>query len=146
MSFMSSQEEMLRKIFNDIADEENASVNEDGLRKLLADLDIDETFAGPMMRIICGSKNKQNVDYDQFLSFFHILLSQNIKQFFELLFNAIDSNGDGQLNSEDIVEFGKIIGDEITVEESEQIIQQCDLDNSGSIEFNDFWKWFSDER
>ncbi|KAI5530892.1 EF-hand family [Trichomonas vaginalis G3] len=146
MNFSETQINTLRKIFDEQAQPGQSSINEEGLRKLLIDLDIDESFAPPMLRIISGSNNNGKIEFDQFLTFFQILLSQNIKQFFELLFNAIDGNSDGKLLAGDIVEFGKLIGDEITSEEADQIIMQCDLDKSGSIEFNDFWKWFSEER
>ena len=145
MSLTDEQKNMLKAIFDEQTQKSGGTLNLEGLSKILLNFDIDESFAAPMKRIMDGSSDDDKIEFDTFLSFFEILLSQNIKLFFEKLFKAIDVNGDGKLMAPDLVEFGKLIGDNITKDEAEQIIIQCDLDGSGSIEFDDFWRWFSEK-
>ena len=145
MSLTDEQKNMLKSIFDEQTEKSGGALNLEGLSKILLDFDIDENFAAPMKRIMDASSDDDKINFDTFLSFFEILLSQNIKLFFEKVFKAIDVNGDGKLMAPDLVEFGKLIGDNITKEEAEKIIVECDLDSSGSIEFDDFWSWFSEK-
>ena len=145
MSLNPEQVKTLKHIFDEQTEQSDGMLTEEGLKKLLLDFDIDESFAPPMLRIISSSSKDGRVEFESFLKFFEILMSQNIKSFFESLFHAIDVNGDGKLLADDLVEFGKLIGDTISKDEAEQIIFQCDLDGSGSIEFDDFWNWFSEK-
>ena len=144
MSLTDEQKHLLKSIFDEQTNKSGGTLNEEGLSKLLLDFDIDESFAPPMLRIMSGSDGSSKIEFDTFLSFFEILISQDIKLFFEKLFHAIDLNDDGKLMAPDLIEFGKLIGDTITKEEADQIIIQCDLDGSGSIEFEDFWIWFTE--
>ena len=55
------------------------------------------------------------------------------------LFQAIDKNGDGKLNKEELFEgCVKAFGKKMTKEQIDAIFEKVDLDLSGSIDYNEF--------
>ena len=143
MTLTDEEIKTLKNIFDEQTEKTGGTLDEENLTQLLSNFDIDQSFAKPMLRIMSVSNEDGKVKFDSFLSFLQMLLSQDFEIFFKKLFHAIDVNGDGKLMAPDLVEFCNLIGDTITQEDAEQIILDCDLDESGSIEFEDFWQWFS---
>ena len=122
------------------------SLTEEGLRSLLLDFEMDESFAPAMLRILMDQNSKtESVEFDSLIKFFKVLTSGNIKEFFKLLFSAIDVNGDGTLGPDDLVQFATLVNDALTRQEALSIVQQCDMNSDGKVGFDDFWKWYKTE-
>ena len=143
MQLNEEQTEKLRSIFaqNDI--DKNGKLYEPELRKLLSEFDIDESFAPALLRIFVGTNNVSNgVTFENLLEFFNVLMSGNIEDFFQMLFNAMDSNNDGGIDMNDLITFSGMVGDKLTDEDAKEIIEQCDLNKDGKVQFDDFWRWY----
>ena len=72
-----------------------------------------------------------------------MIITGDTQQFYQMLFLAIDSNDDNRINKYDLVEFSRLFGEELSLEEAGKIIKDCVPDNDGSIEFNNFWQLYS---
>ncbi|KAG0302574.1 mitochondrial glycerol-3-phosphate dehydrogenase [Dissophora globulifera] len=57
---------------------------------------------------------------------------------FHKVFGALDHDGDGHINGQDLGEVLKNLNMEVDAQVLKNIIDEVDLDNSGSIEFNEF--------
>jgi len=112
--------EILRQIFDKQTEHTGCKLNEEGMKRFLLDFDIDESFAPPMLRLISTSNG--DIDFDQFKNFINLLFGNNIRHFMEYLFLAIDLYHDRKLMVSDLVKFGELIGDNITIKEAEEIM------------------------
>jgi Ca2+-binding EF-hand superfamily protein len=86
-------------------------------------------------------------DHDGIISFndflrFYDLVEQGAGpvKIYELLFNRLDKNGDGELNEAEIIAFGDLIGSPIELEEAQAALAMWDADGNGSISFPEFLK------
>ena len=149
MQLNEEQTEKLHSIFaqNDI--DKNGRLSEPELRKFLSEYDIDESFAPALLRIFVGSNKNKNKDdvvkgvsFENLLKFFNVLISGSIKDFFQMLFNAMDTNNDGGIDVNDLISFSGLVGDKLTDEDANDIIQQCDVNKNGKVLFEDFWRWY----
>ncbi|OHT10513.1 EF hand family protein [Tritrichomonas foetus] len=132
----------LLEVFKQSDVDKDGLLNEHELRQMLSDFDIDQQFAPSMLRVFSGTNHKTGVSLQDILDFFNVIMSGNIKHFFKMLFNAIDSNHDGLLESDDLVDFSSLVGDVLPVQAAKSIIDECDNDSDGSINFRNFWKWY----
>lgn len=149
MELNEEQTEKLREIFKQNDIDGNGRLSEPELRVLLSEFDIDESFAPALLRIFVGTKkDKENSDvangvsFENLLEFFKVLISGNIRDFFRMLFNAMDTNNDGGIDVNDLISFSGLVGDKLTDEDANDIIEQCDLNKDGKVQFEDFWKWY----
>lgn len=140
MEFTDEQIVELRNVYDTIDSDHKGFLDEAELRKLLLEFEIDESFAPPMLRIL--SHDAEGVKFDDILHFFEVLISGDIKNFFKLLFSAIDGDNDQTLGVQDITSFGELVGDNLTEDEVSEIMKQCDYNGDGKVNFEDFWKWY----
>lgn len=140
--FTEEQKESLRALFRDSDVDKNGFLDQDELRKLLLEFEIDSSFAPAMLRILMGNKREGGVKFDDIINFFEIIFSGDLKVFFQLLFQAIDTNGDGRLNADDLVSFGQLVGDSVSETDARDIIEQCGHPQDGTVNFDDFWRWY----
>ena len=141
MEFSAEQIKALRELFEQDADGKGR-LDMNGLRKLLVDFDIDESFAPAMLRVLSGSDKGNGIQFEDMLKFFEVIMSGNLKGFFRQLFKAIDTNGDGSLCSDDLKAFGELINDPLTQQDADLIRDECDMNGDGKVNFDDFWKWY----
>lgn len=153
MEFTEAQVAELRKLFEQNDDDRDGKLNEDELRKLLLDFEIDESFAPAMLRILVRKSSSSGdgkpeanagAEFDDIMNFFQVLLSGDLREFFKQLFTAIDMNGDGELGMEDLQAFARMVNDNLTDQDAQQILEQCDVNGNGKVRFDDFWKWYKD--
>ena len=149
MQLNEEQTQKLHNIFKQNDIDKNGKLSEPELRKLLSEFDIDESFAPALLRIFVGTKKDQEnsdvssgVSFENLLEFFNVLISGNVESFFRMLFNAMDTNNDGGIDMNDLIFFSGLVGDKLTNEDANDIIEQCDLNNDGKVQFDDFWRWY----
>lgn len=53
-------------------------------------------------------------------------------------FNAFDKDGDGVINVKELQAMMEKLGDRLSMEEAQQLIEEVDLDNDGSVNFYEF--------
>ena len=83
------------------------------------------------------------VSFEDIIQFFKVIITGDTQQFYQMLFSAIDSNNDNRINKNDLVEFSRLFGDELSEEVADSIIKDCEPDNSGSIMFDKFWSLYN---
>lgn len=143
MEFTEEQVREFQNLFETIDLEHKGFLNEAELRQLLLEFEIDESFAPPLLRIL--SHNAEGVEFNDILNFFKVLNTGNIKDFFRLLFSAIDEDNDQTLGVQDITSFAELVGDNLSEDEVSEIMKQCDINNDGKVNFDDFWRWYKQQ-
>ncbi|KAK8878361.1 Rhomboid- protein 3 [Tritrichomonas musculus] len=83
------------------------------------------------------------VSFEDIIEFFKVIITGDTQQFYQMLFAAIDSNNDSRINKNDLVEFSRLFGDELSEEAAAKIITDCEPDINGSIQFDNFWSLYS---
>lgn len=58
------------------------------------------------------------------------------------MFDRFDSNGDGQLNAKELALLCADLGHDLTDKQLRLAVKSLDADGSGSIDFDEFMKWF----
>jgi hypothetical protein len=53
-------------------------------------------------------------------------------------FNAFDKDGDGVINVKELQAMMEKLGDKLSMEEAQQLIEEVDLDKDGSVNFYEF--------
>ena len=105
-----STKKKLKEVYTrEIINKSENELNLEGLRRLLIDFDIDESFAEPMFRIIAGWDNSEVLSFDKFVEFFTTMQKKDLNAFYQLLFRAIDTDGDSTISPQDLVAFSKIV-------------------------------------
>lgn len=134
MNEMISQEQIqqLQSVFEHFDKNNDGYLNEDELSNLLLEFEVDRTFAPFMLRIFSRANKNQieinendGITFDNFISFFIIMLSGNKKEFINLIFSAIDFDRNGKVGVNELIEFSKLIGDSMTTEQAKAMIQDC---------------------
>jgi calmodulin len=79
------------------------------------------------------------IDYKEFE---HLMIKKN-KQYDEEIelietFKAFDRNCDGRISAQELKDVFEIIGKELTSKEIDELISQCDIDEDGEIDFEEF--------
>ena len=130
----------------------------EGFRRLLIDFDIDESFALPMFRIIAGWNVDKILTFDKFVEFFETMQKKDLKLFYQLLFKAMDTDGDGLITKSDLIKFSEIVSDKITEDEAVDILDSIFnsfADNEdetvnqpfdGNLNKEQFCAWLSNEK
>ena len=116
-------------------------------------LDADESFAPLMLRLFVqrdSSRGDQSqeagIGFDDLNQFFKILMSGDMKLFFNVLFNGIADDCNGQLTADKLVDFSSLVGEPLELDDAIHIIQQCgNRRNEGRIGFDEFWEWYTSE-
>jgi len=81
----------------------------------------------------------QEVDFDEFVHLMHANFGVTItEEDVKNAFDEADRDHDGHLDAEDLLEFMKKLGEEITIEEATLMIEAVDTNASGEIEFPEF--------
>jgi len=63
---------------------------------------------------------------------------KNTGKSYRAAFNAVDSNFDGRITMKELKEAFAKLGNNVSDEDVATMIQEADLDNNGSVEFNEF--------
>ena len=59
------------------------------------------------------------------------------------LFDGIDVDGNGALDSEEMKQLFKDLGLELTQDQEATVMSRIDTDGSGEIDFDEFFAWYS---
>lgn len=130
----SEQIQQLKFVFDKFDENTDGFLYEDELSNLLSEFEIDRSFAPFMLRIFSRAtkygdklqmKEREGITFDNFLGFFVIMLSGNKKEFINLIFSAIDFDRNGKVGVNELIEFSKLIGDSMTIDEAEAMIRDC---------------------
>ncbi|KAK8845025.1 Rhomboid- protein 3 [Tritrichomonas musculus] len=129
----SEQIDQLMLVFQKFDQSNDGCLDEDELRNLLSDFEIDGNFAPVMLRIFSRANRSaeeqinelDGISFDNFLSFFVIMLSGNKKEFINLIFSAIDCDRDGKVGVNELIEFSRLIGDNLSIDEAKAMIADC---------------------
>lgn len=71
------------------------------------------------------SEEPIGITFDDFLNFFKLLTSGTTKEFFSLLFKAINLQDNERVGAKELVAFSNLMGDPITMQEANSIINDC---------------------
>lgn len=140
MNICETQINMLQTLFQNFDQDNKGYLIEKELRCLLTEFEIDESFAPLMLRLFSCSENssdeqkdnteQQKITFNNFIAFFKILLSGDMKSFFNLIFTAIDFDRNGKIGIEELIEFSTLIGDSLTEQEAKYILRECSKKNN----------------
>jgi len=83
--------------------------------------------------------NDGDVEWDEFVSLMRedlgfILTDEDIQS----AFAEADLDGDGFLQAEDIQAFMKVLGEDITIKDAEEMIETADQNHSNLLEYEEF--------
>lgn len=129
-----SQEQIqqLQFVFEKFDENGDGYLNEEELSNLLSEFEVDKSFSPFMLRIFSRANTSKmltnensGITFDNFLSFFIIMISGNKKEFINLIFSAIDFDRNGKVGVNELIEFSKLIGDSMTIDQAEEMIQDC---------------------
>ncbi|KAI5497850.1 EF-hand family [Trichomonas vaginalis G3] len=139
----------LKQIFennSELGSRGESVITEDRFRRMLLDFDIDDSLTSPLFKLI-GGWHCEGITYDQFSRFVNDLQSKDQKYFYQYLFRIFDYGSDDQIDSNDLIEFSKLIGDPLKSQEAMEIIYDLididDIEISNDIptvDFNQFEK------
>uniref|UniRef100_A0A5K3FN61 Calmodulin n=1 Tax=Mesocestoides corti TaxID=53468 RepID=A0A5K3FN61_MESCO len=86
------------------------------------------------------------IDLKGFLSVYcKILQNEQDEQDLRQAFRALDKNGKGEIDVEDLRWILKELGDDLTEEEIDEMIRDTDRDGSGFVDFSEFKKLMTSE-
>lgn len=133
----------LKNLFDRLDTDNDGKLHEAEIRTLLSEFDIDESFAPALIKIFSGDgENNQAASFADITEFISTLSFGDPKDFFERVFNAMDSNRHGYIDENDLISFSSLVGDPLSQEEAKDIIAKCSNQDQ-KVRFDDFWQWYS---
>jgi Ca2+-binding EF-hand superfamily protein len=128
--------------FRKLLREGASSINADDLPDILAEVGVDEEFV-PALKQILAPPGQSEVSWAHWNYFFEVLNAGKSRDFQRMLFAAIGRGKENGVTADDLVEFGKVIHEEIPEADARGIIAQCG--ENGTMTFRQFWNWYRAE-
>lgn len=136
--FSSEEEKILRQTFNTIDADKNGTLDLEELRAFMKASDMESAFAELVFFLFDTDKNG-NISFEEFIHFIGAIdeLDTNPKLFFKRIFDALDADGSGSIDPEEVVIFSKLCGLPMTESDAIKAIKQIDQDGNLSIDFEE---------
>jgi hypothetical protein len=115
-------------------------IHKETLPAILADYGVDDEFV-PALTQILTCRGRDGVSWNEWCNFFDVLSSGSPYRFQKMLFSAIGTTNDNTVGVNDLIEFGKLIGDPIDVGDAQEIISQWSTEKDAAT-FEGFWNWY----
>lgn len=131
------QASQLREEFNKIDTESTGKITTKDIGKLLENLDIEHTDE-KLQEILTKNniKETEKITFDKFLSIYNEFVKDNHKkEDFVAALKVFDGDNDGKITRDELSMLLDNLGESITQEDQNELIEQADPENSGLIEF-----------
>lgn len=142
-NFSDEQIECLKQSFNAIDTDNNGTLSVDEFRNFMKNNCLDDRFVDAIYKIF-DSNGDALLDFNEFLMYIDACnrTATEPTYLFKLIFDSIDSDKDGFLNVEEIVEFGKLTCCPMTLEAAKEEMKILDTDGNGKLEFGELIRAF----
>ncbi|KAI9249707.1 hypothetical protein BDA99DRAFT_523410 [Phascolomyces articulosus] len=146
LQMMSTRKRLeLEEMFTAFDKDKDGKVSPAELQEMLKSAGVSEasgTTAFSMLQNVHTDKDG-NLTFEEFAKLMRPTLSNPIRltkkqQELKEAFDAFDRDGNGVINSEELLAMMQQLGDRITKEEAEKMIQEADHDQDGVINFHEF--------
>ncbi|KAG2221850.1 hypothetical protein INT45_003564 [Circinella minor] len=146
LQMMSTRKRLeLEEMFTAFDKDKDGKISQVELQEMLKSAGVSEasgTTAISMLQKI-HTDNDGNLTFEEFAKLMRPTLSNPIRltkkqEELKEAFDAFDRDGNGVINTEELLLMMNQLGDRITKEEAEKMIQEADHDKDGVIDFNEF--------
>jgi Ca2+-binding EF-hand superfamily protein len=126
----------LRQIFNEVDTDGNGVLDESEIAKFLDQSGETATIAPIIIRIF-DRNHDGSVTFNEFLEFVELSAKLDTEPLavYRALFNAIDTDGSGELDAPELAEFARLLGLSLTGAEAQEVVSSVDRDGNGTISF-----------
>ncbi|KAK8894758.1 hypothetical protein M9Y10_023195 [Tritrichomonas musculus] len=127
----------IREEFKGIDSEDTGKIEVKDIGKLLENLDVDVTDA-KLQEIITKNELKETdkITYDKFLSIYTECIKEKLsRNDFLAALEVFDEDHDGKITRDELVNLLDNLGESITQEDMNELVQLSDPDNKGTIEY-----------
>ena len=104
----------------------------DGFREEFDEDDVAEVYA------VYNTKHDGLLTFDEFIAYVKDVENGDETLLLQHRFNAIDKDGNGYLDIDEVIEFQKLCGNYLTREEAELIFKEMDDNGDGRISLEEF--------
>ena len=141
--FTQEQLDALKVSFNNIDSNKNGFLSKEELSQFMLSNQLDPRFVDAIFRIFDKDSDGE-LCFEEFLDYIDACNKSAIDPtyLFKLIFDSIDTDHDKALDASEMVEFGKLIGLTLTLEQAEEDIKTLDTDGNGKLEFHELLRAF----
>lgn len=135
------QEEAIRKSFEAIDSDKNGYLTYDEMNRFMTENHFGTQFLNAIFKVFDKNGDRQ-LTFSEFMEYIEACnrTATDRTYLYKLIFDAIDADHNGALNVAEMLEFGSLIGINLTREDAERELKEMDTDNSGDISFPEICK------
>lgn len=139
--FSDSEIKELKCTFDSIDKDGNGRLDEAEIQEFLKTVDLEPAYAGLIIRVFDKDGN-DSITFAEFQQYIAVMaeVEDDPTKLFRLLFEAIDSDGSGSIDANEMVEFLSYLGTEMSLDEAKEAIKELDTDGNGRIDFDELCK------
>ena len=136
--FTESEIQELKRTFDGIDKDGNGRLDEAEIQEFLKTVDLEPAYAGLIIRVFDKDGN-DSITFTEFQQYIAVMaeVEDDPTKLFRLLFEAIDSDGSGSIDANEMVEFLSYLGTEMSLDEAKEAIKELDTDGNGRIDFEE---------
>ena len=137
-NFTDDEVAQLRKGFDQMDKDHSGFLDEEEIKSFLEEVGMEPEYARLIMRVFDVNKDGQ-ISFDEFREFMKAMaqLERDPKKLYRMLFDAIDEDNNGSIDVEEMVEFAKCLGVELSGAEAEAAFKEIDKRSNGLIDFDE---------
>ncbi|KAH0789692.1 EF hand family protein [Histomonas meleagridis] len=141
--FTQEQLDALRLSFNGIDSDKNGYLSKQEISQFMQANQLDPRFVEAIFKLFDKNQDGE-LCFDEFLEYIDACNKSAIDPtyLFKMIFEAIDVDHDGSLDAAEMVEFGKLTGFPMTLEQAQEDIKVLDNDGNGKLDFQELLKAF----
>ena len=142
--FSGQELESFRNIFNQIDNNHDTRLTESELKEFMQRCGIDTRFIKAIIKVF--DHNKDNtLSFEEYLQYLDACneTEKDPRFLFRLIFEAVDSDNNGQLSVDELLIFVSLCGQPMTKNEVLQELKKLDIDSNGKINFDELCKAFN---
>ncbi|KAI8375049.1 hypothetical protein EDC96DRAFT_437384 [Choanephora cucurbitarum] len=129
----------LSELFTSFDRDKDGKISTSELKEMLNSACVDD----PAVQNMVASQPDGSLDFEDFANLMRSTLSDPHRMTSKQLelkeaFDAFDKDGDGVINVTELQAMMEKLGDKLSLQEAEDLIQDVDLDRDGVVSFNEF--------
>lgn len=142
-NFTNEQIDYLKKSFDSIDKDKNGTLSIDEFQSFMRANNLDERFVSAIYNVF-DENGDGLLDFNEFLRYIDACNHTAVDStyLFKLIFDSIDTNKDGFLNLEEMIEFGRLTCCPMTLEQAKEEMKILDTDNNGLLDFHELIRAF----